>query len=195
MRTLLFVAALSAALAGCAPATRVTLLQQANARPSAVEVKTASNAQTLTKPFEVAVVGQGGSISLDQTDAEEVRRRHPELLAMPPAQEERHTLYFAMGNSTLTPESEAALPAILSRAGARPGGELLVIGHTDRVGSVISNDALSLARARAIRERLIQQGFPALRIRAIGRGEREPAIQTADEVDEPGNRRVELIVR
>lgn len=195
MRTSPLVLALSAILAGCAPAARVTLLQQPDGRPSAVEVKTKSTTQTLNKAYEVAVVGQSGDISLRETNAVEVGRRYPELLAMQPVRAENHTLYFSAGGSTLTAESEAALTGILAQAMARPGGEILVIGHTDRVGSVASNDTLSLDRARAIREKLIELGFSALRIRAIGRGEREPAIQTADEVDEPTNRRVEIIVR
>lgn len=37
--------------------------------------------------------------------------------------------------------------------------------------------------------------FPAGRIEAVGRGKRELAIQTGDEVDEPSNRRVIIEVR
>ena len=74
-------------------------------------------------------------------------------------------------------------------------GFLAVIGHTDRVGSVQSNDALSLQRARAVRESIIADGFDPNRITAAGRGERDPAVPTDDEVAEPRNRRTEVIVR
>jgi hypothetical protein len=67
---------------------------------------------------------------------------------------------------------------VLAQARARPGGEIVVTGHTDRVGSMESNDALSLQRARAIRERIIADGFDPNRIMAVGRGEREPAVDT-----------------
>ena len=77
----------------------------------------------------------------------------------------------------------------------RPGGEIVVIGRTDRVGSAQSNDALSLPRARAIREKVIADGFDPNRITAAGRGERDPAVATDDEVAEPRNRRTEVIVR
>ena len=68
-------------------------------------------------------------------------------------------------------------------------------GHTDRVGSVADNDRLSLQRAEAVRAMLIQRGIKASFLRAVGRGEREPLIPTADEQAEPRNRRVEVIVR
>lgn len=184
-----------AALAGCAPAMRVTLLPQANGKPSAVEVKTANATQKISTPYEVASVSRSGDIDLGQSNAQEVQRRYGDLLAVQPPGDEHFTLYFAVGGSQLTPESEAMLSGVLAQAVNRPGGEILVIGHTDRVGSVASNDTLSLQRARAIRELLIQRGFSPLRIHAVGRGEREPAVQTADEVDEPANRRVEIVVR
>jgi len=42
----------------------------------------------------------------------------------------------------------------------------------------------------------VAQGIaPAERIRAAGRGEREPVVPTENDVDEPLNRRVEINVR
>ena len=77
----------------------------------------------------------------------------------------------------------------------RIGFELVVIGHTDTVGSQASNDALSLRRAQEVRDLYIQGGFPAARIEAVGRGERELAVPTPDETAEPRNRRVEILLR
>jgi outer membrane protein OmpA-like peptidoglycan-associated protein len=73
--------------------------------------------------------------------------------------------------------------------------EVQVTGHTDRVGSVADNDRLSLQRAEAVRAMLIQRGINSSFLRAVGRGEREPLIPTADQQAEPRNRRVEVIVR
>jgi outer membrane protein OmpA-like peptidoglycan-associated protein len=77
----------------------------------------------------------------------------------------------------------------------RPSPDILVIGHTDRVGGDEDNDRLSLQRAERVRASLVAQGIAAQSIRAAGRGEREPVVQTADGVDEPQNRRVEINVR
>ncbi|WP_354441330.1 OmpA family protein [Ottowia thiooxydans] len=146
-------------------------------------------------PFEVANVTSRGSISADRTNAADVQQRHAALLAVQPAPPERFILYFAAGGWTLTPESEAAMGGILAQATARPGGEILIVGHTDTVGSLESNDTLSKQRASVIREQVIQRGFPPLLVQAVGRGEREPAIATGNGVDEPRNRRVEIVVR
>jgi len=74
-------------------------------------------------------------------------------------------------------------------------GEVVVTGHTDRVGNDTENDRLSLERAGVMRARLVAAGVPAERITMAGRGEREPLVPTADEVSEPRNRRVEVKLR
>jgi outer membrane protein OmpA-like peptidoglycan-associated protein len=71
----------------------------------------------------------------------------------------------------------------------------MVIGHTDRVGNAEGNDKLSLTRAEGLRDLLIESGVPADKLEAVGRGERDPLVPTADDVDEPKNRRVEINVR
>ena len=183
------------ALSACAPATRVTLLPQEGKPTAAVEVQSKSAQVVLAKPFQVAEVRERGDVAEKQTEAGEVQRRYGQLLSVQPAAEQRYTLYFMAGGSELTPESTAELAQVLSRATERPGGEIVVIGHTDRVGTLETNDALSLKRAQSVRELVIGRGFDAARVDAVGRGEREPVVPTEDEVDEPRNRRAEIVVR
>ena len=63
------------------------------------------------------------------------------------------------------------------------------------MGELTTNDRLSAQRAETVKGFLVQIGIAAERITTAGRGEREPLIRTADEVDEPRNRRVEINVR
>ena len=70
-----------------------------------------------------------------------------------------------------------------------------MIGHTDRVGSVEGNDALSKTRAQTIGAVLIEGGVPADKLETVGRGERDLLVPTEDEVNEPKNRRVEINLR
>ena len=182
-------------LAACAPASRVILLPQANGQSSAVVVTTAQGEQRVEQPYQVAEVQRDGALSLDQTSADEVRKNHPQLLALQPPASETFVLEFEPGSSTLTAESQARLPDVIARAQARAGGEIVVTGHTDRQGSLEANDELSLARAKAVRDLMIERGFKGELIEAVGRGEREPLVATEDEVVEPRNRRAVVVVR
>ncbi|MDO9030564.1 MAG: OmpA family protein [Hydrogenophaga sp.] len=182
-------------LTACAPTTRVTLLPQASGKASAVEVSTSKGSQRIDQPYQVAEVGRSGDLSLATTTAEAVRERHPQLLALQPPTAERFTLEFDPGTSALTPESLTRLEAVIRNAQSRSGGEIIVTGHTDRQGPLEANDALSLERAQAVRALLVERGFNAERIEAVGRGEREPLVPTDDEVVEPRNRRADIEVR
>jgi outer membrane protein OmpA-like peptidoglycan-associated protein len=73
--------------------------------------------------------------------------------------------------------------------------DVLVVGHTDAVGTDASNDALGQRRADVVRAALIRQGLPADAVRAISRGKRELVIPTPAGVAEARNRRVEIVVR
>ena len=183
-----------ALLAGCAPATRVVLLPQPG-RSTAVEVSAQEGKTVLASPYAQAEVSQRGQVATDTTDAQNVEKRYGNVLKATPAAALHFTLYFTTGTSELTPESSAELQGILTQATARPGGEIFVTGHTDTMGAGPANDALSLKRAQAVRQLVIDRGFEADRVVAAGRGEREPVVPTADEVDEPKNRRVEIEVR
>ena len=194
-RLIALLAPLVLAVSACAPATRVVLLPQEGVPTAAVTVQARQGQVVLAQPYAVAEVASSGSVDTAQTDAQQVEKRYGQLLSVQPAAEQRFTLLFMPGGAQLTPESSAALADVLARATERPGGEVIIIGHTDRVGSVESNDTLSLQRAQAVRQLVIDRGFDPNRVEAVGRGEREPVVQTADEVEEPKNRRAEIVVR
>ena len=70
---------------------------------------------------------------------------------------------------------------------------LYIAGHTDTVGGSDYNLGLSRERARAIASWFRQRGL-GIAIAYEGFGETAPAVQTADQVDEPRNRRVDYII-
>ena len=186
---------LVAGLQACAPITRVTLLPQADGRATAVQVQSAAGVVDLTQPYQTAALQRDGRLEAQQSNAEEVSKRHGAVLALPLLPPVRFTLQFEPGTSTLTPDSQNQLPGILEQATARAGGEIQVVGHTDRTGNAQANDTLSLQRAQAVRNLLIQRGFEPALVEAIGRGEREPVVPTEANVNEPRNRRAEIIIR
>lgn len=198
LRHLCACGALAVLLAGCsAPATRVVLLPQPG-KSTAVEVGAAGSADrpaVLDMPYAQATVYANHNVNTEQLNAEAVQKRYRQLLSVHPTLPERFTLYFMHGTSSLTPDSLSDLDNILSRATTWPGSDIVITGHTDRVGSVELNDQLSLQRALAIRELVLLRGFDPARVEATGRGEREPVIPTEDEVHESRNRRAEIVVR
>jgi len=181
------------------PKVSVVLLPQtdANGNPirTAVSITSGQQALQLDQPFALAESDPKGQLAQRISSAAEVQARYGEVLKIQPPSPEIVVLRFLPGKSQLTPESEQQLPDLIQRARARPGGEILVVGHTDRVGSRDANDALSLQRAQAIVNLLKASGFSEDLLSAIGRGEREPAVPTEDEVAEPRNRRAEVIIR
>ena len=84
---------------------------------------------------------------------------------------------------------------LLAEVARREAVEVQITGHTDRVGTIADNDRLSMERAQVVRGILLGYGLHADFMRTVGRGEREPLVSTADEQEEPRNRRVEVIVR
>ena len=119
-----------------------------------------------------------------------------DTVAALPARPVSFLLYFISGTDDLTEASKLELARMLEELRRREVGDIVVIGHTDRVGNAQANDELSLARAERVKAEFVTQGIaPAERIRAAGRGEREPLVPTENDVDEPLNRRVEINVR
>ena len=126
---------------------------------------------------------------------EDVRRDFGAALEAVPARPTSFLLYFVTGTDELTDESKGEMLRVLDELRRRPAPDIQVIGHTDRVGNDAENDALSLQRAQTLRGAMLDLGIPAARIRAAGRGERQPLVPTEDGVEEPRNRRVEINVR
>jgi outer membrane protein OmpA-like peptidoglycan-associated protein len=189
------VLSLTVLLGACAPLTKVTLLPQADGAASSVVVKSNKSEQVLNTPYQQAIGQEDKPLVADKTTAAEVQKAHPQLIAALPPKANKYILNFLPGGTNLTPESEAQLPTLLADVAKRAGADLVVSGHTDTTGALAANDALSLKRAQVVAQLLVGKGASESRIEAVGRGKRELLVPTADEVDEPKNRRVEIIVR
>ncbi len=199
------------------PVSKVILLPDANGKVGTLVVKavkpdgnaqgatqgetTRSNATpaadvVLNTAYASATVNSVGGTSTASDDAAATRERFGAVLAARPPAPRSFVVYFETGPAV---EFIAAAGAVLDDLRAfllvHPAPEITVIGHTDRVGTVASNDTLSVNRALAVRDFLMAAGLKANSIEFTGRGEREPAVPTSDEVAEAKNRRVEISVR
>lgn len=200
-RALTLIAGLS--IAGCAQppkppepqySERIILLPNRDGRSSAVVVKRATGEQELAAPYQGIDLAAGREQPAGYSEAE-VQQRYGEVLAVQPARPFSYTLYFITGRTELTPQSKSSLHEVREKIKGFPAAQVSVIGHTDRVGTAEANDALSLKRAAVIRDMLIEIGIPREAIEAVGRGEREPLVQTLDGKAEDRNRRVEIKLR
>lgn len=173
---------------------RIILLPNRDGRPSAVVVKRATGEQELSTPYQALELAGGKEQPVAYSEAE-ISRRYGALLQAQAARPFAYTLFFMIGRTDLTPQSRAALNEVRQKIKGFPAAQVTVIGHTDRVGTPESNDALSLKRASAIRDLLVEIGIPRTAIEVVGRGEREPLVQTSDGKAEERNRRVEIKLR
>jgi len=199
MKTAWIALAVSLALGACAHRDSYVLLpDQSGQAPGSLNIKPAEGGGQpvkLDQAYQTATSTMGGGFDASRTDAEDVKRRYGAALDAMPPPVVRFTLYFLEGSDELTPKSKADLTVVLGEIKGRPVPDIVVIGHTDRVGLIPDNDRLALRRAEAFRKKLLEQGIPADAIQTAGRGEREPLINTPDEIPEPRNRRVEILVR
>jgi len=186
---------LLAGLGGCASVSdRVILLPQPDGSPSALEVVAGAQRLRLDRPYAGAEL-KGGQLAAVQTDAATVHKAYGTLLALQPAAPRSFAVQFESNANQLGASAEPVLAEMRRLLASLPAAEVVIIGHTDRVGSVEANDRLSLQRAEAVRELLVAAGVDRAVISVAGRGEREPAVATADEVAEARNRRVEIKIR
>ncbi len=183
-------------LAGCAGRGDLyVLLPGKGGHNGALIVTSGDGQRVLDQPYAAARVSRTGSVEAVATTEAEVRRAFGPALAAQPGRPVSFYLYFLADTDEFTPESKQVVTQIFAEIARRPAPDIVIIGHTDRVGPVPYNDQLSLKRAERVREDLRKLGIPKVRISVAGRGEREPEVATADEVPEPRNRRVEINVR
>ena len=211
------------ALALLFPATKemVVVVPSADGHVGMVVVERGDDRVILNEAYATSRVTSDGQVHLEKLSPKEVQTQvaqstgeplpvsqpameqvaaalpmfHDAIAALPP-RPVSFLLYFVTGTDDLTEASKLELARMLEELRRREVADIVVIGHTDRVGNEQANDELSLARAERVKAEFVVQGIAsAERIRAAGRGEREPLVPTGNDVDEPLNRRVEINVR
>ena len=97
---------------------------------------------------------------------------------------------FAVGSATLSPAARGTLQEVAVRLKARAAGPVAVVGHTDTTGSGPANQALSEARATAVRDALQGAVGAGVRFTASGAGETQPIADETTPDGRQANRRV-----
>lgn len=116
------------------------------------------------------------------------------LSALPPAPQ-RFTLFFRFESDDLTDESRGLLADVIRAVQTHTLPEVVVVGHTDTMGTRQANVALGMKRALMVRDLLVNAGLSPDMIEVASHGEADLLVHTPDETPEPRNRRVDVTVR
>ncbi len=103
-------------------------------------------------------------------------------------------IFFESAKWDLLPLSFSALNDLVTILEMNPTWSIEIRGHTDNIGNKDVNLDLSMKRARAIYEYLINKGIASRRLNFKGFGESQPIASNTSEEGRTKNRRVEFII-
>ncbi|MBL4710259.1 MAG: PD40 domain-containing protein [Flavobacteriales bacterium] len=105
-----------------------------------------------------------------------------------------NNIFFETGKATLTQESYIELGKAVALLNANRKMVVEVGGHTDNVGSDLTNMKLSHERAKSVRTYLVKSGISSERLQAKGYGETQPVAENETEEGRKANRRTEFVI-
>jgi outer membrane protein OmpA-like peptidoglycan-associated protein len=103
-------------------------------------------------------------------------------------------LLYDFDSDVVRPEAQSNLKNLASSLNQYPGSDILIVGHTDQVGSASYNQSLSERRAAAAANYLVAQGISRSRVATRGVGETEPVETNDTEAGRQQNRRVAVAI-
>lgn len=106
-----------------------------------------------------------------------------------------NTVLFQFGKADL---NEAAAAPYLDKIAVllktKSSKQIAIEGHTDNLGSLPSNQAISLARAKSVSTALLARGVPQERLQSEGFAFQRPVVSNSNEEGRAMNRRVDIII-
>lgn len=103
-------------------------------------------------------------------------------------------LLYDFDSDVVRPEARTNLSELAKSLDKYDGSDLLIVGHTDQVGSSEYNQTLSEKRGTAAANYLVSQGVSRSRVTTLGRGEKEPIASNETEAGRQQNRRIEVAI-
>ena len=103
--------------------------------------------------------------------------------------------FFDSGSSTIRPESNKIIDMLAEQMKQdMPDTSLVILGHTDSVGSDENNNNLSINRSASVMQQLAQRGVNLKQMSTVGIGETQPIATNATDDGRSQNRRVEFVL-
>jgi outer membrane protein OmpA-like peptidoglycan-associated protein len=103
-------------------------------------------------------------------------------------------LLFNFGKTDLMESNKADLQKFAKTLNEYTDTDLLIVGHTDDVGSESFNQTLSEKQAASVSNYLASLGVGNSRLKIEGKGETQPAASNETEEKRSQNRRVEIAI-
>lgn len=88
------------------------------------------------------------------------------------------TSLFAFGSTALSAQGVSQVNQLAEelKDASLKGKQVVVTGHTDRIGSPVKNQQLSLARAESVKQLLVENGISASLVETRGMGDTMPRV-------------------
>ncbi len=182
---------------GCTQKNMVVLVPGKHGAVKPIAVSNQAGSVELNSPYQSTTI-KNGNTSPEQPatmDQAEIHTVFGQALAFQPTPPVHFILYFEKVSTKLTPESLRVLPEIVETVRSRNSMDVGVIGHADTIGNKQFNLRLSSQRAAAVGKLLVERGVKPECLEISSHGEENPLILTEDNINEPKNRRVEVVVR
>jgi OmpA-OmpF porin, OOP family len=104
-------------------------------------------------------------------------------------------VFFDWDKSNITAAGMNVIKQAANAYRVKGSAQITATGHTDTSGPDNYNMALSLRRATSVKNALVLEGVPASAITVVGKGEQGLLVPTGQNVREPQNRRVEIVLQ
>ncbi|MFO7665543.1 MAG: OmpA family protein [Desulfobacterales bacterium] len=177
-----------------APKSYVVLMNNQDGTVGELSVSTTEGDVLLNKSYS-GVDLDGTASSPYTVDESRIKRDFGEAFSAQPPLPVSFVLHYNIGDTVLTVESQAMIPAILEATKNRPAPDVSVIGHTDTMGTVEANEILGMERAKSVAEIIKNAGLKVQDLTISSHGEKNLMVATPDNTPEPKNRRVEITIR
>lgn len=184
-------------LAGsCAKRTLVALTPDPDGKTGSISVSNEAGSVAIDTPYQATSIRDANKLPTPPVHLgkEVLEKVFADALSIEPQLPLHFQLYF-VEETTLTSDSEKLLPGIVAAIRERSSVYISVIGYTDTLGTKAYNIDLSKRRAMTVKALLVREGVKPNTVWTNFHGEENLLRPTADNVWEPRNRRVEVVVR
>ncbi len=166
-----------------APTTTVALTS--TIAPTTIAVATTTVVDVPVDPVPVEVTPESVEVTPDTAvvDAPAISTEAPDFSGR---------LLFNTGSPTVNQEGNTGIDELANYLNDNPDVQIGLSGHTDSIGTRLTNLAISKARADGVRAQLVARGIDASRIKAFGYGARLPVGDNATASGRQTNRRVDV---